>query len=311
MRRPIDRVSSLRASGRSRPWAAVWFSVVAVVAVVTVAAQPAPDGRGGALLPGEWIAGATSADAWRAVVALPPKLGLRVWREERATGSLVTAPGEVTPAVFGPLDAAGLPAAPTRTRVQLHLHVMPGLEPARLGIGVVTDTDAGGVMSKAGRTQHAVRRFGNAVIAARVLRELEAALGVTAEPLAAAPAARAAQARRLLPAGIDGGCGIREAVAASPALAVERPPARTKYEVPPAYPRGALEGKRGGAVEVRAQLSEHGTVVEMELTGAATLDDELARAAFGAFALWRFSPLVQGGCPARVGLTLRSRFRAE
>lgn len=123
--------------------------------------------------------------------------------------------------------------------------------------------------------------------------------------------ARATQARRLLPAGVDAGCGTREAPLASKALAVDRPPARTRYEVAPAYPRGALESRRDGEVSVQAELTEHGTLVHPALVGTQTLDDELAQAALGAFELWRFSPLVQAGCPARVRLTLSSRFRSD
>lgn len=263
------------------------------------------------MLPGEWMLPATSADTWKALEALPARLGLRVGRREAAQGAIVTAPADVATTAFGPLETAGLPASPTRTRLELHLHVMRGLEPARLAIGVVTDSAAGGTVSRTGRTAHEVRRFGNPVIAARVLREIETALGVAAEPLAALPLARATQAMRLLPAGVDSGCGTREAPLASRALPVDRPPARTRYEVAPAYPREALESKRSGVVSVQAEVTEHGTLVQAALVGTQTLDDDLARAALGAFELWRFSPLVQAGCPARVRLTLGSRFRAD
>ena len=93
---------------------------------------------------------------------------------------------------------------------------------------------------------------------------------------------------------------------------MDRPPARTRYEVAPAYPREALWNRSAdGVVAVEAELTEHGTLVHAALVGTQTLDDELARAALGAFELWRFSPLVQAGCPARVRLTLGSRFRAD
>ena len=310
-----DRPQAVKATiRRVSRWQNVVRTTLLVVAPLVaggVAAQPASRPSAGPVLPGEWMLPATSSDTWKALEALPARIGLRVGRREAGHGVIVTAPADVDTTVFGPLEAAGLPASPTRTRLELHLHVMRGLEPARLAIGVVTDSTAGGTVSRTGRTVHEVRRFGNAIIAARVLREIEAALGVVGEPLGALPAARASQAVRLLPAGVDAGCGTREAPMASRAQAVDRPPARTRHEVAPVYPRGALESKRDGVVEVEAELTEHGTLAQAALVGTRTLDDELARAALGAFELWRFSPLVQAGCPARVRLTLGSRFRAE
>lgn len=264
-----------------------------------------------AVLPGEWILPAHSADVWRAVDAAIGRLGLKVARREDRFGAIVTTIADVAPATFGALDTAGLPSAPTRSRLELHLHVMRGLEPARLAIGVVTETDTGVVLTARDRVRHVERRYGNIVLATRVLREVEAVLGVVAEPLSATPAGRAAQAGRLLPAGLDGGCGVREAAEASTALEVDRPPARTGYEVKPVYPRAALEAKTDDTVKVTADLTEHGTLVNLALVGTHITSDDVARAALGAFELWRFTPPVQAGCPVRAHLTLGSRFRFQ
>lgn len=286
------------------------LSVGLAARAVDVAAQ-APRGAPTAVLSGEWMLPASSTDTWHAMDAVVARLGLKTARSEERFGAVVTRLADLPPGLTGSPEAAGLPPLPARSRVEVHLHVMRGLEPARLAIGVVTETDTGGVMTRAGRTVHAERRFGNVVLRARVLKEVEAVLGVVAEPLAASPAGRAAQALRLLPAGLDGGCGVREAAKASKGSAVQRPPARTGYDVKPVYPRGAMERGADAAVQVRAVLTEHGTLDELALVGTHTTSDEFARAALGAFELWRFTPMFQDGCPVRVDLTLRSRFNAS
>lgn len=291
-------------------WSLLWV-VVGIGRDVLVAAQPTTSVVSGPVLPGEWILPAASADAWRAIEVVPSALGLRIEKREGAKGALVTKRAIIDPAVFGTLDTAGLPGPPVTNWIELHLHVMRDLEPARLAVGVVTESERGGVMSRSGRAVHVERRFGNAVLAARVVAAIESRLGVKAEPLSALPAGRAGQALRLMPLGVTGGCGTREAPMASPARRVERPPTRTRYEVVPAYPRAAREARTDGEVRVEAELTEHGTLVAPSLVGRQTTDDEFARATLGAFGLWRFTPLVQDGCPVRARLTLGSRFRFE
>lgn len=286
--------------------------LAAVVALLPVhAAAQGSSGAGTAVLPGEWMLPASSGEVWRGIDTAIGRLGLKVVRREDRFGAIVTTLTDVLQATFGPLESAGLPSAPTRSRLEIHLHVMRGLEPARLAIGVVTETDTGVVLTARDRVRHVERRYGNAVLRTRVLRELEAVLGVAGEPLSVTPAGRAAQARRLLPAGLDGGCGVREAAEASKALEIERPPARTSYDIRPMYPRAALEAKAEDTVKVAADLTEHGTLVNLALVGTHTTGDEFARAALGAFELWRFTPPVQAGCPTRVRLTLGSRFRFQ
>ena len=176
--------------------------VVAPLVAGDVAAQPASRASIGPVLPGEWMLPATSADTWKALEALPARLGLRVGRREAAQGAIVTAPADVATTVFGPLETAGLPASPTRTRLELHLHVMRGLEPARLAIGVVTDSDGRGRGVAHGsngprgpplRQSRSSRRASCA--------EIETALGVAASRWRALPMARATQAAAPAPGG--------------------------------------------------------------------------------------------------------------
>lgn len=147
-------------------------------------------------------------------------------------------------------------------------------------------------------------------LAASFVEALSAQLGVQPEPLASTHGARAEQARRLLPPGVDGGCGVKPP-ASSAGRVPEQAPRRTGYLVRPIYPGEQQQRGAGGQIAIAAQLTEHGTVINLTTQSDKIGDDNLKAAAFGASGLWRYKSAVVGGCPVPVGVVLGIEFTME
>lgn len=61
-------------------------------------------------------------------------------------------------------------------------------------------------------------------------------------------------------------------------------------------------------VEVHLQVSRAAAASAKQRRAT---NDGFARAALGAFALWRFTPMIQAGCPVRANIRLGSRFATQ
>ena len=83
-----------------------------------------------------------------------------------------------------------------------------------------------------------------------------------------------------------------------------------KHEVKPRYPSTEFIRRVGGAVRLRGEVTEHGT-----LTGLSWADGvenaNLVAAAIGAAGLWRFAAPVVEGCAVRRAITIEMSFTIE
>ena len=82
---------------------------------------------------------------------------------------------------------------------------------------------------------------------------------------------------------------------------------RLLQEVKPEYPETELRRLKGGTVQLRAEVTEHGTVTGMQWD-AGVEDRNLVAAAMGAAGLWRFHAASQKGCPVRSSVVFQLSF---
>lgn len=256
-------------------------------------------------LPGEWIVSGSRAETLEAARQTLRDMGVSLASEEPALGVLTSVPMPYDATRWLPIDALGLPPGDTPTTVTFHVFVSQALEPARVAVGIVVDSERGtglARLSRDGRT----RRYALPPLAAHVVERLATRLGVRAEPLVADQLGRHAQARRLLPAGLSTTCGT----GADPELPASTPvvgPAIGAHPTPAHYPTDSLGDRATGAATFRAIVTEHGTVTDIVDAGG-TKDPQLRTAARQVVALWRFKPGMRGSCPVNVRVTLEVVF---
>ncbi len=261
-------------------------------------------------LPGEWMYPRASRDVLAAVRTTLHASGLALQHEDRDVGALVTKAVPYDLARWPEASALDLPLGHTPETLQFHIHVSPDLEPARIAVGAVLDTTTTQTPMRGSRARGSGRFYGQRRLAARFVEHLSAQLGVPPEPLAATGTLRVAQARRLLPAGLDGGCGVREipSLGGPGGRLPERLPRRARYAALPVYPEEQQARGAGGEIQIAGEITEHGTLIDLTTESDAIGDGNLKAAAFGAAGLWRYRPAVLDGCPTRVRLTLSIQF---
>lgn len=263
-------------------------------------ARAQPDMPAPALV-AEWLVpGTTAPEAFAAARAELVAEGFKVARDDRGTGVLVTR----TRAYSATWPAAAdlkLPPSQRPTDVAVHLFVAPNFAPARVAIAVVLDVEETFAPVVRSRNKATLKYYSNPALSSYFASRIAARTGWALTPLAATADARAAQVAGV-PARQPAGCGV------APLLPRESKalPAVVS-QVKPIYPRLDLQRHASGAVQVTAEVTEHGT-----LTGMAANDDgtrsNLVAAAFGAAALWRFRPPIVDGCPARRSITIEMSF---
>lgn len=273
-----------------------------------VDAQAPPPIAPEAALPGEWMYPRSSRDVLAAVRATIAAAGLTLQHDERDFGAVVTKSAPYDEARWLAASALNLPPGHTPTAVQFHIHVSPDLEPARIAVAAVLDTASVQTPLTGAKAKGSTRFYAWRPLAASFMSALSARLGVEAEPLTATHAARAAQAARLLPPGLAGGCGVKAPVPLGPGSVVEREPRKTRYAVMPLYPDEQQRRGAGGRIEIAADLTEHGTVAGMATNSDQVGDENLRAAAFGAAGLWRYRSAVVGGCPVAVKVIVGVQF---
>ncbi len=219
-------------------------------------------------------------------------MGLRVQREDSQAGLLVT---RQTPYDRDWPDASRLDLTATQTPhgVTLHVFVAPEFEPARLAVGAVLTTSTVFVPYRLELARGQSTIYGQAEFATYVAERIADRLGSRIEPLAAHPDDRARQAASRSSARSNR-CG--------PAVLLEGDtPAswpRLVDEVKPQYPNTEIARHVGGTVQLRGEVTEHGTLTGLDWAGGIE-DANLVAAATGAAGLWRFRAPVAEGCAAR------------
>lgn len=253
------------------------------------------------VLPGEWLVAGATADVFASAQAVVRELGVRVERADAARGVLVTrdaAYGSAWPDV----DALHLPVTHTPISATLHVYVAPGWSPPRLAVGAILTTSTITTPLAGKRARGDSILYGQRSLAAAIAARIARRAGATLVPLPADPAERATAAAR---------AGDRGAAACGPAPLV---PAdahdllpKVVSQVSPVYPRAELARGRAGMLQVRGEVTEHGTLTRLEwLKGVE--DANLLAASFGAAGLWRFVSPVMDGCAARRRITIEMTY---
>lgn len=261
------------------------------------ALQSAPE----AVLPGEWFVTGTTADVFAAAEAVVRALGVRVARRDPARGVIVTRDAAYGPA-WPPVDALALPVTQTPRSATIHVHVAPGWTPARLAVGAILGTATITTPLAPRRARGESILYGQRALAQAIAERIARHLQTTLVPIPSDPAARSREAVRL---------GDRRAASCGAATLV---PSGTPDSLPtlvsqvsPVYPRQELHRGRGGVLQVRGEVTEHGTLTGLEWVQGVE-DANLVAATFGAAGLWRFTPPAVGECLARRRITIEMSY---
>jgi TonB family protein len=250
-------------------------------------------------LPGQAIFAASSKDAWTAVLDLFRQFKIPV--ETRDNVNQLVKSGRVRYLALPLPDLASISRPPgfRPERLTIHVFVTPGIEPARVSIGSVTELEP--IASNDTRNY---KSYDPDPVARWFFEELSRRLGARMEMLAASAERRAEQARTLMPVGLTDACATAPAKlvprsAKTSGSGVVTAPERL-YRVEPDYPRELAEARTGGLVIFHGEITEHGTLINPEMTSPANAPPAFVAAAQLAFAQWRFFPPKENGCPARV-----------
>ena len=266
-------------------------------------ARPLAQPGGEPALPGEWVSQRPPAEVFTAARETLLALGFRLEREAARTGILMTRRRDYD---AGWPDGPALDLAATQTpdSARLYLRVATDFHPARLVVGAVVETETVFVpfklsIARGRQTLYRQERFAD-FVAGRIGERL----GDRLEPLSADPEVRSRQSR---PMGTGGAaCGA----APRPRLDLVDVMPRVLQEVRPEYPETELRRLQGGTVQLRAEITEHGTITDLQWN-AGVEDRNLVAAALGAAGLWRFHAASQKGCPVRQAVVLELAFMIQ
>jgi len=185
------------------------------------------------------------------------------------------------------------------------LYVAADVEPARIAIGSILRTRHMSDSRREGRTIYA-----HGALNAWFLAKLSARVGFQPEALSASADRRAEQARRLMPADLTDTCATRPAVLLQRSdwkrADVKKP--RVLSEVKPVYPKDELEGRRESKILFEAEITEHGTLVNLHHLEPAGVSEDFKLASQLAGSLWRFEPGIDGPCRVRMTATFEMSF---
>lgn len=280
---------------------------VTLVAATALAAGPAGP-RGGQAppedeiaLPGEWFVTGTTADVLAGAEAVVRALGARLDRRDQARGVIITRDATYGPA-WPAIDALALPATQTPRSAAIHVHVAPGWVPARLAVGAILQTSTTTTPLAPRRARGESILYGQRALARAIAERIAQHLQATLVPIPADAETRSREAARL---------GDRRAEACGTAPMV---PDDTREQLPtlvsqvlPTYPRQELHRGRGGAIQVRGEVTEHGTLTSLRWVQGVE-DANLMAATFGAAGLWRFTAPAVAECRARRRITIEMSY---
>ena len=276
-----------------RQFVPILVTLVASLAPLSAAPQSKASLQGEAMYP------RTSKEMWEQVQALAESVKLRFEKKDAKRQMFVSRWANYDPRVFPAPSALGLQESDRPVRVQFHVLVTAGLDPARVAVGTIVEIER----RVDGRTNSAfVYRVGT--IEEWFLQELDVGAGVGHERMAATFDARREQAARLMPSGSSDPCLPAPAEGEGDKFT---PPVRIS-DVQPLFP---AEGFDIGEAEtaVRGTLTEHGTLTDLAVVHPSAKLAVYESSARAATSLWRFEPTRADGCPVAVMLTVSVRYR--
>jgi hypothetical protein len=249
-------------------------------------------------LTGQFMFPVASKEVWEHARRLVAELGFKAEKRKDSEYVLVSKWRRYDQRRFPTAAQLELPPHSRPTRLQLHLSSAHRLEPARLAIGVLLETqNADGRVYRWYSAEAFERWF---------LDQLSARVGAPWTPLPATWEARIRQADRLRPAGLASPCPNSEGIHA-------RTPPRLKAlgsdgavhpevlsEVRPVFPRDTRDGPAKRVLLLEAVVTEHGTTSDLRLLDGPADSSPLDVSARGAVSLWRFQPALVHGCPVPV-----------
>src|SRR5262245_40437628 len=250
----------------------------------------------------EWIYPVESQVAWTAIRAIAQELKLGAEKRNDKDQLLLTR-WQRYDSRFPPQDRLKLDVGHQAYDVQFHLYVTPGMEPARVAIGSILKT-------RNLQRREEGRLYSHDVLSEWLLVRLSQRLAATPEALSLSAEGRAEQSRRLMPSGVTDTC------AAVPAVLVPRDgensvsfiKPRPLSRIIPVFPREELEGRHQSQVQFEAEITEHGTLINVKHSNPTEVSDGFRRAAQLAGSLWRFAPASVGACRSRITAVFSMNF---
>jgi TonB family protein len=252
-------------------------------------------------LPGEAMYPAPNKVVWQRVEALLRQWGFDRERLEKNHQIVITRWRAYDETLFPARAALGLsPTVERPKRIQLHIAVAAGREPARVAVGSVLEIERinGGPMPR-----RLVYR--DPTVSEWAFRALDAAVGADHEPMASTQEARSAQARRLMPPGVQDPCVAEGPQETGPAQGLAE-----LVSVDPLMPAEATPAGEG-AVELEAVVTEHGTLTSARVRNPVPRLAAYEEAAKAALELWRMVPPRRGECPTTAPLVLSVGYRGR
>ena len=240
-------------------------------------------------VPGEGIYPRPSRVVWEQAKALLQTAGFRVERQDNKHQIFVTQWRNYDAVVLPDSGTLGLDPRDRVKKLQLHLMVSPDHEPVRLAIGSIVELER-----REGNRTSTILGYRVRSIEDWFLERLDERVGAKHEPLQSTLVGRSEQAGRL---GSAPACVPKPVPNAKPS-----PPVKVS-EVRPIFPaQGYLS--RGAGVQVRGMLSEHGTLNDLVIVDPSPQFAHFESSARAAASLWRFRPVMSGGCPVPASFTV-------
>ncbi len=250
----------------------------------------------------EWLYPVESRIAWQQARATGRQLALRIEREQDADQVMVA---DWQPDVFRP--AFPFEPADGLESVQFHVYVTPRLDPARIAIGAVVRMRA----RQGYESETATYSYEPAI--AWFQHELTRRIGASPEEVSDIPMRLRAQILRLWPSATADRCDEYAGLVVDrydgPNAGVTAP--RLISEVRPTVPTMRRDYREAVSVALMAEVTEHGTLVNLHLLEPPWAADPYKIAAMGAAALWRFTPARIGSCAVASTMRVEISFRAE
>ena len=237
---------------------------------------------------------AASHEAWEAALRLAGDLKLGLERRDRQGQLFVTGWQRVAAYEGKGMSSKALENGQVPERFQLHVFVPASTEPARVYVDAILVTRPSGI---GGGIHYVVYEVED--VSRWFLSKLEERLGEKGLPVPADQATRARQSHEM--------GGPEPCVPERLGGTIQEPKALYKHE--PLFPNRDFDKRRAPTVVVEATVGEDGAVHQVRPVKGPQDSLTMASAA-NAVALWRYRPVLLGGCQVPLIMTVTVNFRS-